>query len=218
MEQLVGAIEAGDESRTRSVAEAEPDLATTPGPGGITPLMLAIYRGRGDLARTMIEAGVQPDIFAAAALGDQDLVGDIISARPQSMEEFSEDGWTALHLAGHFGNLEAAQTLVEAGADVRAVSNNAMANQPLHAALAGRSTPVARLLVEQGADVNARQHGGFTPLQAAAQNGDLEALQLLLDAGADPEAATDDGRTALSMAQEAGHDAVVAVLREAGAS
>ena len=52
----------------------------------------------------------------------------------------------------------------------------------------------ARLLVEAGADVNARQHGGYTPLHSAAQRGAIDLIDLLLAAGADTDGAADDGR------------------------
>ena len=47
------------------------------------------------------------------------------------------------------------------------------------------NTPVARLLIEAGADVNARDHWG-TPLFHAASRGHDKIVALLLTAGADP--------------------------------
>ena len=67
--------------------------------------------------------------------------------------------------------------------------------QPLHSAAAGGHTAVARLLLEHGADPNARQEGGFVPLHAAAQAGNDELYGLLVASGADQDAASDDGRT-----------------------
>jgi ankyrin repeat protein len=86
--------------------------------------------------------------------------------------------------------------LLEHGADVGAVARNPLTVQPLHSAAAGGHTVVARLLLEHGADPNARQEGGFVPLHAAAQAGNDELYELLLASGADQDAATDDGRTA----------------------
>jgi cytohesin len=63
-----------------------------------------------------------------------------------------------------------------------------------------------RLLLEAGADPNARQEGGFMPLHAAAQNGDRESAEALLERGADASAATDDGTTPAQLAAAAGHD------------
>ena len=44
---------------------------------------------------------------------------------------------------------------------------------------AGRHIEVCRLLIASGADVNATQRHGFTPLHAAAQHGDIELVELL---------------------------------------
>ena len=83
-----------------------------------------------------------------------------------------------------------------------AVAKNPLRVQPLHSAAAGGHTAVARLLLEHGADPNARQEGGFVPLHAAAQAGNDELYELLLASGADQGAATDDGRTAADFRAE----------------
>jgi ankyrin repeat protein len=73
-------------------------------------------------------------------------------------------------------------------------------------------------LIEHGADVNARQQAGFTPLHEAAASGKLEFAHLFLDHGADVNAKTDDGKTALTLAIEARQEAMIKLLRERGAS
>jgi len=67
-------------------------------------------------------------------------------------------------------------------------------------------------LLEHGADVNAVQQAGYTPLLEAAQAGELEILELLLQYGADPLARGEDGQTALDLARQAGHSDIVARL------
>jgi FOG: Ankyrin repeat len=79
---------------------------------------------------------------------------------------------------------------------------------PLHSAAAARSVPIARLLLEHGAPVNARQGGsgfGFTPLMEAAFNGQVDMVQILLDHGADPQLRDEEGRTAADHARARGH-------------
>ena len=67
-------------------------------------------------------------------------------------------------------------------------------------------------LLDAGAQVNARQHGGFTPLHEAAQNGDAELVALLLSRGARRSLTTDKELTAYDLAYEAGHHEIAARL------
>jgi len=94
--------------------------------------------------------------------------------------------------------------LLELGANVRAVSANAVGSTPLHAAMAGGHAGVAQLLLDAGAPVDARQQGGWTPLHLAAHHGDAAALEALLAAGADITASDDAGVTAADLADRDG--------------
>jgi ankyrin repeat protein len=92
-----------------------------------------------------------------------------------------------------------------------------MANTPLHAAAAGRSAEVAKLLIDCGASLNARQNGGWTPLHAAAQNGDVELARTLLECGADVTLRADNQQSPLDLALTKGHQAMVDFLESKGA-
>ena len=70
---------------------------------------------------------------------------------------------------------------------------------------------VARLL-DSGADVNAKDQVGKTPLMKAAQAGSLEVVKLLLDRGADANAKDEYGNTALGMSAFAGRLEIVKLL------
>jgi ankyrin repeat protein len=72
----------------------------------------------------------------------------------------------------------------------------------LHAALAGGHRDVTELLLVSGAEVNAKQHGGYTALHAAAFDGDPDLTRLLLANGADASLESDGGQTALAIARE----------------
>jgi uncharacterized protein len=79
------------------------------------------------------------------------------------------------------------RALVAAGADIEARSTNqefAPEATPLHSAVAAGRMDNAEALLEGGADPNARQHGGFTPLMEAEQRGDLDLAELLIQHGA----------------------------------
>ena len=59
---------------------------------------------------------------------------------------------------------------------------------------------VKYLIEEMGADVNARDYNGFTPLHNAAARGDVELIMYLVDQGADVKALTRKGETTADMA------------------
>ena len=56
------------------------------------------------------------------------------------------------------------------------------------------------LVEELGADVNARDHNGYTPIHHAAARGDNELIRYLISKGADPTAVARSGQTTVDMA------------------
>lgn len=75
----------------------------------------------------------------------------------------------------------------------------------------------AKLLLDQGADVNTRTQNGGTILMAAAVRGDADAAEVFLGKGVDANARTVDGWTALMVACHSGYVEVVRLLLEQGA-
>ena len=156
---------------------------------------------------------VPATVHEAAAAGDVARLARLLAADGAAPSAHGADGWTPLHLAAHFGRADAVRLLLERGADPRAISANAMANTPLHAALAGAGDPaVVELLLGSGADGAARGGAGGTPLHLAASRGTAALAHRLLAAGADPAARSDDGRDAAAIARERGHEAVAGLV------
>ncbi len=179
-----------------------------------SPILYALSLGKTDLLPTLPAAEWPLDIFEAAAVGQAARVRAQLDQDGEMARRRTSDGYTALHYAGFFnGDRATPEVLLDAAADVDAVAGNDTRVQPLHGALAGRNYQVARLLVRRGADANARQQGGFTPLMAVAQNGDEAEVQWLLSQGADPSAINQEGKTAASYAGEAGHGDLAERLR-----
>jgi ankyrin repeat protein len=160
-------------------------------------------------------------LTTAAQQGDAARLQQLLAQDANALSAIGPGGWTPLHLAVYFGHADAAEVLLAQGADVHAWSENESRNQPLHAATAGSPKDgipaLAALLISYGADVNARQHGGWTPLHAAADDGPLTLITLLLDAGADVTAANDYGQTALDLARKNGRTDAAALLTARGA-
>lgn len=101
---------------------------------------------------------------------------------------------------------------IENGADVNTKNN--YGQTWLYYAMAFGNVGVARLLIENGAEV--RGHGVLGEFAAYGRGG-AEMAKLLLDAGADIEEATSGGYTPLLIAAGRGYTDVVRVFLEAGA-
>ena len=88
---------------------------------------------------------------------------------------------------------------------------------PLHMAVFREKLAVAGLLLERGADLEARDKLGRTPLHEAAFRGKTAMVKLLLAHGADLEARDKFGRTPLREAAFHGETAMVKLLLARGA-
>jgi ankyrin repeat protein len=214
---MMAAVGAGDAERVSALLADDPSLVAARGDDGVSAVLLARYRFDRPTMDALMTADPDLDIFEAAAYGRIDRVREGLDDDPAAIDARSPDGFTALHLAAFFGKTEVAHALLDAGARVDAYTTNDLANQPLHAAAAGRNIEICRILLAAGADANATQHGGFTPLHEAAQHGDDEMVELFLSAGADPTVRVTDGGTPADLAEAAGHSDVAARLREVAA-
>jgi ankyrin repeat protein len=166
----------------------------------------------------------------AAALGRRHLqTVKILHHHGAHVDVRGDDGRTPLYSAAWLGDLEMVQLLLDYKADVNVLGPYCFT--PIHVVSQGlvrqKNTPyngphllpdVARLLLEHGADVNARTNVGWTSLRVAASNGRVEVARVLLEHGANVGAEDDEGRTPLHIAAEHKKVEVARVLLEHGAN
>jgi ankyrin repeat protein len=203
-------IQSGDAAAVAAGLENDPSLAEYRDAQGVSALLWAVYTGQRKvsilLAAKRATLGIPLDVFEAASTGDEARLQAILSEKASAVEEFSGDGWTALHLAAAFGTPLSVGALIFRGARVDAISRNAQQNQPLHAALAlGKNPSTIELLLSHGADINATQAGGFTPIFSAAAANRIDLVEMLIEHGANPRHASDQGNKPADIAREHGH-------------
>jgi uncharacterized protein len=161
----------------------------------VSEALQALYQGDYERARALLPPDGELSVFEAAAFGRLQRLDEILRGDPSQANAFSDDGFTALHLAVFGRQAEPARVLLERGADPNVLARSEFAPvPPLGTAAFVRSVELARVLLDHGADPNRAEAGGFTPLHAAAEHGDEELARLLLERGADPNATAGDGR------------------------
>lgn len=211
-DEIIKAAKEGDVTRLTALIARDPSLVNARAASGETPLMAALYRGHHSFVDACVAAGAPLDVFAAAALGRMDVLESALAAVPSPVNAIAYDGWTPLHLAAFFGHAAAADRLLKAGADLQAVSQNALRNTPLHAAVAGGHVDVSLLLIEAGAAVDVEDAGGHTPLHIAAEGGYVPVAKALIARGANAHAVDAEDRTPLARAAARGHTEIVDII------
>lgn len=208
---LIEAIRKGDIDAVKAIMSADPNVLTS-NEEPASPVLTALYHGHLEIAE-LIANEIELDVFEAAASGNPGRLKELTTADPGITRQ-ATDGWTPLHLAAFFGRTDAAQVLMDAGADLKSVSANSTGNTPLHAALAGRGDQqLVLMMLQAGADAGAATVEGYTPIHIAASRGSREMCDLLIEYGAQPGAKMSDGKTPADIAQERNHEGLAEYLR-----
>jgi uncharacterized protein len=185
------------------------------------------------------------DIFAAIETGNRSQVDAVLRRDPAQANARNGRGDSPLLAAAYLGRKEIPTLLIEHGAAIGLFEAAALGLKepviehlraepgavntyshdgwtPLHLAAFFGHRELAQLLLERGADVNARSKSERfarenTPLHAAAANRQVEVAELLVARGADVNARDGSGFTPLALAANSKSDLLMLLLLENGA-
>ena len=211
-QEFMDAAMQGDVAKVKEMLGIDPLLAQSKDQNGVSVILKATYYGKRDVVEALLASGVQLNIFEAAATGQTDRIRTLLEDDPALVNAYSPDGFAPLSLAVFFGHPETVEALLAAGAEVNAASRETMKLTPLASAMAAGQNQIARTLIDNGANVNAKGENDLTPLHTAAARGNIEAATLLLEHGADINATTKDGKKPTSYAEERNHPEMVEFL------
>ncbi len=171
---------------------------------GVSPLDEAVRRNIPEVAAVLLDAGAKPSpgmLRAVLKANRAEVARALLAHTSESLGPLLADALSRRQP-------QIIAVLLQAGADVN--GRDASGFTPLHdAALAGNLATV-RVLLENGADVNAgARDSGATPLYMAATMGREEVVSLLLEKGADPN----KGPSPAKAAQKGGFDRIAASIQ-----
>ncbi|KAG7492681.1 hypothetical protein MATL_G00017420 [Megalops atlanticus] len=182
---------------------------------GFTPLAVALQQGHDQVVSLLLEndtkgkvrlpalhiAARKDDTKAAALLLQNDHNADVESK--MMVNRTTESGFTPLHIAAHYGNINVATLLLNRGAAVDFKARNDIT--PLHVASKRGNGNMVKLLLERGAKIDAKTKDGLTPLHCGARSGHEQVVEMLLDRGAPILSKTKNGLSPLHMATQGDH-------------
>lgn len=91
----------------------------------------------------------------------------------------AEGGWSPLHLAAHYGQVEIVRLLLASGAPVNVIASNKIGNTPLMAAIVGGNIEIMRIMIEAGADPKLTDATGLDAFVLAQASKITAAIELL---------------------------------------
>lgn len=215
-------------------------------PRGISVLAYAVHGDNAAGAKILIDAGAKIkgiSLFSAVNCGATGVVRVMIEAGANPSERsYGDDEYYKtfidndylLMAAAERGHLETMKDLIDAGADVNSTCSGELTalgrvacadpyrdydgDEENGSGYTPDDAATAELLIAAGADVNATNATGTTPLMCAAISGNTKVLKVLVAYGAAVDAKDDHSRDAISHAEEAEHADIVDFLRAAQAS
>lgn len=221
--QMADALERGDLAGVQKMLASDPKIVDARNELGFAPLHNAAQIGSKEEVEALLSAKAQVNAVTS----------------DKCLPVYGDWGFTPLYEAARYGHKDAAASLMSKGARVDATTA-VLGMTPLHAAAANdyaglskflfskglnkniawighEYKDVTELLIAAGANVNARNSGGATPLFLAAMNQNKLIAEALIAKGADVNLQNNAGGAALHAAAKNGQVDLAAVLIAAGA-
>ena len=212
-------IRFGRRWNTTHVASEVPAAHHHADENGMTALHWEAKKGCPDVVKSLVDAGA--DIEARNSLGRSPLLvacenGNFAKAKMlvkagASVRATDNERETCLTLAAHHGHKETVRYLVGLP-EVEVNHEGLNKHTALHSALLKAHSDVVQVLIDAGADIEAKDQIGYSPVHLACRSGTLAIVKMLVDAGAGVHLRDNEGGTCLMLAGDSGYTDIVHYL------
>ncbi|MBD3170229.1 MAG: hypothetical protein GF307_12155 [candidate division Zixibacteria bacterium] len=226
---MLSACAGGHLNIVKMLIDAGADIEATTYDGA-NALLTAAASGNQEMFEMLLELGADLNsvnndgdnaLHYAAVSPNSDFVRYLID-KGFDINSVNHQGEPPIHSACYTGRLENVKLLNSLGADINTTdsSNQGIFVKTIYSAYRGVNDTLLALmdyLIENGADVNSRDHHGITPLMRAIHVENAEILDKVIEAGADVNAVDEHGLPAIVRAIDDGHPGITGYLIEKGA-
>lgn len=196
----------GDIEMVKSILSENPKLLTQTDRYGNYPLHLAAYKGHTEIVQFLILQGADVNVrndfggtplLVASYAGETGVVKVLIASGADTNLAIKDPKQQVLQIATLEGYRDYNHMYNALGGLINLKVH--FIGSPLQASAGNGHVEISKILIENGADINAKPTG-CTALHSAAVNGQKESVELLISSGAEVDAKTEDGLTPLCAA------------------
>lgn len=191
----------------------------------VVPLHLAAKQGDNEMIKIFVKAGSDINeidskgwtpIFYAAQEGQYDTCRFLITCGARTAQK-DVNGWTPVYVAAVNNRADLLELFFKNGASIDSTDRHHI-RSPLQWAAVHGNISACSVLLQRGANVEAKDKEGLTPLLISAQHGHSDLTRLFCIKGAKIDATDEEGRTPLYWSVRNNHPDCVTVLLSAGAN
>lgn len=201
--------------------ESTETIVDCPNAYGMSPLMIAAQKGYTSIVSTLIEhkadvnysnTSGKNSMMLACAGGHINVAAKLFE-KGASLDNKDNGGSCCLHWAVEGGNTGCIQWLLDNGIHVD-IEDDFGCSPLIRLACMNGNVEVAKILIDNGADVNKKDKMKKSALMAAATNGKIDLIKVLVEKGADVYAENEFGHRAVDFSETFGKKEVESYLKE----
>lgn len=180
---------------------------------GFTPIDVAVQQGHEKVVAALLHHDSRKGYRSlhTAARKDFAKAAKLLLVKDHKPDVEAPNGFTPLHIAAKYGNLNVAGVLIQHGATID-FKTKIYVIAPLHVAAKYGNINIVTLLVEKGSKVDIPNKDGLTPLHCAARDGHDAVVEFLTSKKASITARTKHGLTPLHMSCQGNHPSTSGLL------